>query len=221
MELDDAIGKNDGSLKGIRFFTCKPKFGECFCDSRKLFYVWLEVVSTYAIQLHVQLVRYWMKLKVKLYNVLPHVWWRDSTSLCKFFACYLYLFVYFFFCLVHAQGSLCPCIGYRRLLRSTSRLRGEISLPMEGERESPSLSLLGPLRLREPWLSLLTSRCLSLSHTHTHHTYIHTHSHTNIHTLHTYFSNIHTHSFSLSHTQTYMHYLSISQTYHIHTLNNM
>ena len=53
MELDDAIGKNDGSLKGIRFFTCKPKFGECFCDSRKLFYVWLEV-STYAISLHVQ-----------------------------------------------------------------------------------------------------------------------------------------------------------------------
>ncbi|CAI8042851.1 CAP-Gly domain-containing linker protein 3 [Geodia barretti] len=27
IELDDAVGKNDGSLKGIRFFTCKPKFG--------------------------------------------------------------------------------------------------------------------------------------------------------------------------------------------------
>ncbi|CAI7996639.1 CAP-Gly domain-containing linker protein 1 [Geodia barretti] len=28
IELDEATGKNDGSLKGIRFFTCKPKFGE-------------------------------------------------------------------------------------------------------------------------------------------------------------------------------------------------
>ncbi|CAI8012145.1 CAP-Gly domain-containing linker protein 3, partial [Geodia barretti] len=27
IELDEAVGKNDGSLKGIRFFTCKPKFG--------------------------------------------------------------------------------------------------------------------------------------------------------------------------------------------------
>ena len=26
IELDEAVGKNDGSLKGIRFFTCKPKF---------------------------------------------------------------------------------------------------------------------------------------------------------------------------------------------------
>ena len=131
------------------------------------------------------------------------------------------LVIFHYFCLVHAQGSLCPCIGYRRLLRNTSRLRGERSLPMEGERESQLLSLLGPLRLREPWLSLLTSRCLSLSHTHTSYIYTHTLSHTLTHTLHTYFSNIHTHSFSLSHTQTYMHYLSISQTYHIHTLNNM
>ena len=28
IELDEATGKNDGSLKGIRFFTCKPKFDE-------------------------------------------------------------------------------------------------------------------------------------------------------------------------------------------------
>ena len=67
MELDDAVGKNDGSLKGIRFFTCKPKFGECFCDSRKLFYFmcgkkYLHMLFHYMFSL----VRYWMKLKVKL-----------------------------------------------------------------------------------------------------------------------------------------------------------
>ena len=122
--------------------------------------------------------------------------------------------LYFFFCLIHAQGSLCPCIGYRRLLRSTSHLRGERSLPMEGERESPLLSLLGPLRLREPWLSLLTSRCLSLSHTHTAYI-IHTHSHTqtyvHTHSLSTYIFLKHPHTLilSLTHTNTHKHICTI------------
>ena len=27
IELEEAIGKNDGSCMGIRYFTCKPKYG--------------------------------------------------------------------------------------------------------------------------------------------------------------------------------------------------
>ena len=42
IELDDAVGKNDGSLKGIRFFTCKPKFGEFVT---RVFMEWGEKVT--------------------------------------------------------------------------------------------------------------------------------------------------------------------------------
>ena len=27
MELDQPVGKNDGSVGGVRYFTCKPRFG--------------------------------------------------------------------------------------------------------------------------------------------------------------------------------------------------
>ena len=28
IELNDPIGKNDGSVAGVRYFTCKPKYGK-------------------------------------------------------------------------------------------------------------------------------------------------------------------------------------------------
>ena len=30
IELNDPVGKNDGSVNGIRYFKCRPKYGKQF-----------------------------------------------------------------------------------------------------------------------------------------------------------------------------------------------